>query len=119
MEQMPNTIVINYLLPLGTIVLLKGRSHKLMIVGHNSTTEINPNENNEKCQFADVDGRKPVIYNYRGVIWPEGDALVGRYALFNEDEIEKVFFKGFIDKAPEDILEKIDAKINKINNSQK
>lgn len=113
MEKQPNTIKFNYLLPLGSVILLKGGKHKLMITGHNVSYEINPNGKN---QYFDVDGRKPLIFNYMGVIWPEGDVALDRVALFNDDDIGKVYFKGFIEEEPEDINEKIDNKIKEINN---
>ena len=72
---------IDSLLPVGSVVILKGGEKRLMVCGVRQT-------NND-------DGKE---YDYIGVLYPEG--FIGddyRY-LFNEEDIQEVFFRGFEDE---------------------
>lgn len=69
-------------LPLGTVVLLKGASKRLMITGF-CTMDVN-NQN--------------VMYDYSGCLYPEGVIKSDQTALFNHDQIEKVFHMGLQDE---------------------
>ena len=68
------------LLPIGSVVLLKGGVKKLMIFGVKQT-----------------DSETNIDYDYISVIYPEGNVGDEAQFFFNHDVIEKVFFKGFID----------------------
>ena len=73
---------INYL-PLGSVVLLKGATQKLVVVGRGL------NVNNEKKG-------KQFFFDYAGVPYPQG--LTGDQMMyFNADTISKVFHEGFKD----------------------
>jgi hypothetical protein len=64
---------INNLIPVGSIVKLKGVKNKVMIT---------------KYHFEDNKA-------YKGVLWPLGEYDTGTAAFFNTEDIEKVYFRGF------------------------
>ena len=74
-----------YLLPVGTVVLLNGGKKKLVITGVLPTKE-------EK------------VYDYTGVTYPEGDFAGCMHFLFNHADIENVIFRGYEDKERESFL---------------
>jgi len=69
-------------LPIGSIVLLKGASKRLMITGFCVTPT---NENNK-------------MYDYSGCLYPEGIISNEQTALFNHDQIEQIFALGYSDE---------------------
>ena len=70
-------------LPIGTVVLLKGGKKRAMITGFCSIAQ----ENQEK------------IYDYSGCVYPEGYLSSNQVCLFDHDQIEKIFFEGFVDES--------------------
>ncbi len=64
------------LLPIGTVVLLKGATKKLMITGYYS-----------KATDSDK------IYTYNACIFPEG-YMENTFCLFDANQIDEVFYKG-------------------------
>jgi len=68
------------LLPLGTVVLLKGAEKRIMICGR-IQTNVATNE----------------IFDYSACYYPEGLINSKEVIMFNEDNIEKVYFIGFQD----------------------
>lgn len=66
------------LLPIGSVVLLKNATKKLMIYG--------------VCQTDLTDNKD---YDYIGVVYPEGNMGEGTQFLFNHNDIQEVFFKGY------------------------
>ncbi len=62
-------------LPLGTVVLLKEAEKKLMIVG--------------RCQV-----HEGVHYDYSACLFPEGYIGSDQMIVFNNDEIERVYYVG-------------------------
>lgn len=84
-------------LPIGSVVLLKGATKRLMITGF--------------CTMAVDDKSK--MYDYSGCLFPEGVISSNETALFNHDQIERIFCIGFKDEEQErfmtrlkDLLEK-------------
>ena len=69
------------LLPLGSVVLLKGGSKRLMIIGR-IQSRAGSNE----------------IYDYSGCFFPEGLTDPHSLYFFNRDAIEKTFFLGCQDE---------------------
>lgn len=69
------------LLPIGSIVLLKGGSKKAMICGR------------IVCQ-----GAEQTIYDYVGCVYPEGIVDSSNLYFFNRDAIDEVYFIGFQDQ---------------------
>lgn len=68
----------NYL-PIGTVVLLQGGSKKVMITGFC----VIPNDNKNK------------MYDYSGCLYPEGVINSNEVCLFNHNQIEEIFYKGY------------------------
>ena len=81
---------IKSLLPIGTVVLLKGAKKKLMIIGVKQTN-------------AETDKE----FDYLGVIYPEGNIGGETQVMFQHDDIEKVFFTGFEDEERDEFIEKL------------
>lgn len=69
------------LLPIGSVVLLKGGKKKTVIIG--------------VMQFRL--GNEEKLYDYQGVPYPEGYMGDGTSYLFNHDQIEEVIFRGYED----------------------
>ncbi len=71
----------NGVLPIGSVVLLKNSTKKLMIMG-----------------FAQVAADDPArIYDYVGCVFPEGFLGPDQTFLFNAEQIENVYFIGYQD----------------------
>lgn len=73
----------NKFLPIGTVVMLKEGKKRVMITGFLSMAG---EENNQK------------VYDYSGCIYPEGFLSSNQVCLFNHEQIDTVYFKGFIDE---------------------
>ncbi|MBR4618613.1 MAG: DUF4176 domain-containing protein [Bacilli bacterium] len=69
-------------LPVGSVVLLKGGTKRVMITGFCSV------DNNDKNK----------MYDYTGCLYPEGIINSNEICLFDNDQIENVYFKGFEDE---------------------
>ena len=70
-------------LPIGTVVMLKGGSKRLMIIGF--------------CMEA-KQNNKNVKFDYAGCLFPEGIIDSNEFALFNHDQIEKVYNEAYSDE---------------------
>ena len=68
-------------LPIGTVVMLKGGTKRLMIIGF--------------CSFAGEN--ESVMYDYSACMYPEGVLTTDQTALFNHDQIESIYYTGLID----------------------
>lgn len=68
-------------LPIGTVVLLKGGTKRIMIMGF--------------CPVAENDQTK--IYDYSAVLYPEGYLRPDQICLFNHEQIEKIYCLGLSD----------------------
>src|SRR5690554_5154827 len=78
------------MLPLGSVVLLKGGTKKIMIVGRVQLK----NDDNEKT-----------IYDYSASYYPEGIIDPKELFLFNNENIDKVYFRGYEDEEELDFRE--------------
>ncbi len=83
-------------LPLGTVVMLKGASKRLMITGF--------------CSMAANEGAQAAMYDYSGCMYPEGFISSEQTALFNHDQIDKVYYVGLVD----DEEKQFKAKLNEL-----
>ncbi len=79
------------LLPIGSIVLLRDGEKRLMISGIMQSD-------------ASGDGQE---YDYLGVLYPEGHIGEQFQYLFNHEDIQEIFFRGFEDEERRDFLEKL------------
>jgi len=68
-------------LPIGTVVMLKEATKRLMISGFCSIEE----------------GEEEKIWDYSGCIYPEGFLSATQTALFDHEQIEKIFHMGLVD----------------------
>lgn len=68
-------------LPIGTVVMLKNGTKKLMVFGIIQSVQENPDQE----------------YDYIGVPYPEGNMGQDYQYLFNHADVEQVFFRGFED----------------------
>ena len=68
----------NKFLPIGSVVLLEGEQKQLVISGYHASIE----ENRE-------------IYDYMGILYPEGIQGNKDYYFFNHDQIAKVSYVGY------------------------
>ena len=85
------------LLPIGSVVLLKEGTKKLMITGIKPVSEDNPNK----------------IFDYIGVVYPEGYLSNEYNFLFNHKDINDVVFIGYSNPEREDFIELMEAEFNK------
>ena len=67
-------------LPIGTVVLLKGGRKRVVIVG-----------------FLVISKDDKKMYDYGGVLYPEGFVSSEKTILFNHDQIDKVYYVGLED----------------------
>jgi len=83
-------IDLDNVLPIGSIVLLKEGEKRLMVFGigqeHPETSE---------------------IFDYVGVIYPEGNLGVETTFLFNHEDIDEVFFMGYADVERQDFIARL------------
>lgn len=78
------------LLPIGSVVLLKGGEKRLMIFGIKQTEQ----ETQED-------------HDYIGVLYPEGNIGPNGQFFFNHEDIVEVFFKGYADQEREVFIERL------------
>lgn len=74
-------MLLNGLLPIGSVVLLKESTKKVMIVG--------------LCQKSTGESGK--LYDYAGVMFPEGYFAADQLFLFNGDQIAQLYAIGYQD----------------------
>lgn len=72
-------------LPIGTVVMLKGGSKRVMIAGF--------------CAMDGSDATK--MWDYSGCMYPEGFLSSTQTCLFNHDQIEKVYHLGLAEDEEE------------------
>lgn len=84
-------------LPIGTVVMLKGGTKRVMITG------FCPIANNEKDK----------IWDYSGCMYPEGFLSSKQTCLFNHEQIEKIYHMGLVD----DEEDKFKENLNKLNSA--
>ena len=88
-------------LPIGTVVLLKGGSKRVMIRG-----------------FCSVDSNKSdVIYDYNGCVYPEGYLSSDQTCLFNHDQIDKIYYMGFVDDEEKEFKAKLNELVRSLDNA--
>ena len=78
-------------LPIGTVVLLKEGTKRLMITGY--------------CMAAPESSN--TIFDYAGCLFPEGFILDQKVALFNHDEIDKIDHLGLEDEEQREFIDKL------------
>ena len=81
----------NELLPIGSVVLLKNATKRLMVYGVGQTDE---SEN--------------VEYDYIGVMYPEGNMGEGTHFLFNHSDIDTIVFRGYEDEERDGFIQRLE-----------
>ena len=71
-------------LPIGSVVLLKEATRKVVIIG-----------------YTVIEEGSTEIWDYLGCAYPIGVIGMDKNLLFNRDQIDKVVFKGFLDEEGE------------------
>ncbi len=77
-EKKIDIIVENTFLPVGSVVMLKGATTPLVIMG-----------------FAVVEKNKDKIWDYIGVMYPVGFLTPEKNLMFDRSQIDKVLFEGY------------------------
>lgn len=86
----------NELLPIGSVVTLKGGLKKLMITGIKLATE----EDTDK------------YYDYMGVLYPEGFMGMQSGFLFDHKDINDIIFRGYDNPERKDFLDFLESSID-------
>lgn len=78
-------------LPIGSVVLLKGGTKKVMVTGF--------------CSIAEDNRTK--VYDYSGCIYPEGYLNSNQICLFDHEQIDEIFYVGYEDDEEKEFKESI------------
>ena len=85
-------------LPIGTVVLLKNATKRVMIIGY--------------CKYKM--GDENTIYDYAACIYPEGFLSPETTILFDHEQIDKIFALGFQNEERFAFEEKLREAINEV-----
>lgn len=88
-------------LPLGTVAMLKNGKHRVMVVGYYAKLE---------------DDENAPFYDYIACLFPEGIFTTETTMAFNHEDIEKIYYMGYVDKEVKDFQVKLKEVIANINN---
>ena len=78
-------------LPIGTVVMLKEGKKEIMITGY----------------LPIPNGQEKIMYDYSACLYPEGIISSDQVIVFNHDQIDKVYYKGFESEGYKELNEKI------------
>ena len=92
--------MISGLLPIGTVVLLKNSKKRVMIIG--------------VCQRSS--NSPDAVWDYSGCLFPEGYIGADKVFLFNNDQIDKIYYMGLQDTEQAAFKEMADKAINELRN---
>lgn len=90
-------------LPLGTVVMLKKGRHRAMVVGY--------------CAKLAEDANAP-FYDYIGCLFPEGIFTTEQTMVFNHDDIDKIYYMGYVDDEVKEFQKKLKDVMAKMGNNQ-
>ncbi len=85
-------------LPIGSIVVLKNATKRIMITGFASMSP----------ETGDT------VFDYSGCSYPEGFFNYNQVLVFNHDQIDKVYFKGYTDEESTEFHKVLIEELNKI-----
>lgn len=86
------------LLPVGTVVMLKEGTHRVMIIGY--------------CQRLVDEPEK--LFDYVGCLFPEGYLSAEKNYLFNRDQIDQIHHVGCVSEGQMAFVEKMEAAIDQL-----
>lgn len=84
-------------LPIGTVVLLKGGTKRLMIIG-----------------FCAKPVGEETEYDYTGCLYPEGIISTDNVALFNHEQIEQVYNVAYTDQEEMEFKKNLKELVSKV-----
>ena len=87
-------------LPIGTVVLLKDATKRVMITGFASMSS----------ETGDT------VYDYSGCIYPEGFLNYNEVCVFNNDQIEEIVSKGYVDEEEIEFKKVLVQELNQLSN---
>ena len=90
-------------LPIGSVVLLKNSSKKLMIMGFAQVAADNPEK----------------VYDYVGCVFPEGFLGPEQTFLFDSHQIEKIYAVGYQDEEQMAFKTRVDAALMELREKEK
>lgn len=94
---------LNGLLPIGSVVLLKNSTKRLMIAG----------------VVQQSMGERQEIWDYCGVLYPQGFTGASEMYMFNEEQIDKVYAIGYQDEEQFAFKSKVDALLKQVRAEEK
>ena len=92
------------LLPIGSVVLLKESTKKVMIIGF-CQKEIS----SDNGDYGDYGDNKETLWDYAGCLYPEGYIGPTQTYLFNGEQIDKIFAAGYQDEEQFEFKTRVDA----------
>ena len=90
-------------LPIGSVVLLKNAEKRIMITGFAATGK----ESGDK------------VFDYIGCLYPEGVISSEANLLFDHDNIDKIFYIGYVDNEWKELEPNIKKAVNELENNIK
>lgn len=90
-------------LPIGTVVMLKGGTKRLMITGFCAVT-------------SEKQGK---VFDYIGCLYPEGIISSNQTALFDHTQIDQIYALGYIDQEEKDFKKRLIETLEKNNEALK
>ena len=94
---MDNEVIKEYL-PLGSVVLLKGATKKIMITGFAS---VSPDTGDK-------------VYDYSGCFFPEGFIDYDEVFVFDHDQIDTICYKGYQDEEEAEFMKKLTEELSNL-----
>ena len=89
-------------LPIGSVVLLKNSTKKLMIIGFAQVSASNPDK----------------VYDYVGCVFPEGFIGPDQTFLFDSHQIEKIYAVGYQDEEQMNFKIRVDEALTEIRRKE-
>lgn len=93
------------LLPLGSVVLLKNATHRLMVIGY---AAIRYGEN----------GKSSLVYDYWGCPYPEGQFESDQHMIFNHKDIKDIIAEGYSDDSEKKFRKRVENVLKQIRNDK-
>ena len=94
--------MLNGLLPIGSVVLLNESEKRVMIVGFGQKSDQNPEK----------------LWDYVGVLFPEGYMFADKLFLFDNDQIKQIYALGYQDIEQLSFKSKIDVAIEQLRTQE-
>ena len=99
---MENQEIKEKFLPIGTVVMLKGGTKRVMVTG-----------------FCSAENEKPEkVYDYNGCLFPEGYLKSNQTCLFDHSQIEKVYHLGLEDEEQKEFHKQLNEVEKTLNESK-